>query len=88
MVKFVKMFEKKNLAAIDSVEDCINLSDLILSHNEINDIYGLEKCRELWRFDINNNRVCFIIMCLFLFLNRIDIIYVINKIVKKFRRTF
>ncbi len=44
-------------AGIENLDECIKLSHLILSHNEINSLYGLEKCRELWRLEINNNRV-------------------------------
>ena len=33
------------------------MNHLILSHNEINGLYGLENCREIWRLELNNNRI-------------------------------
>ena len=30
---------------------------LILRHNNLNSLFGLEKCNELWRLDVNNNSI-------------------------------
>ncbi len=46
------------IAAFENLEPCINLRHLACGHNEINSLHGLERLSQLWRLDVNNNRVC------------------------------
>ena len=45
------------LASIDNLEYFSNLKHLLLRHNELNCLFGLEKCKELWRIDANRNKI-------------------------------
>ncbi len=62
------------------MDNYICLSHLILSHNELNSLYGLEKCKQLWRIEVNNNKVKqFELLLLLLLFENYNILFVIMK---------
>ncbi|CAF0915842.1 unnamed protein product [Brachionus calyciflorus] len=46
-----------NIAEIENLEQSHNIKHLILRNNEIDILTGLEKVRQLWRFEASNNRI-------------------------------